>query len=263
MKKLTRWAGQNVRQLLSMLCLLLALLLLLGTAWEIRDNARGNSRTAELIEQFNPESRRPDRSDQYLNHVPMEQMDLSEYDFLVDTLMGGAGNPPPINWELPNDVVYYQEVDGKKVPALTLEKGTVVSWPRDSYFGGYGFYTFPTYEAGWRYAVPFTSEAVVSGWEKGLYVLPQTEYDYYYVRLEDLKPVVAAAYKAQGERGTPRSVRSTTLLFDEGLVRHNTFISADLRASISPAQYLPNLTAAALCLLAALLLFRAQPKHPR
>ena len=33
-------------------------------------------------------------------------------------------------------------MEGKKVPALTLEKGTMVSWPIYRYFGGYGFFGF-------------------------------------------------------------------------------------------------------------------------
>lgn len=263
MKKLARWVNQNLRLLLSTLFLLFAFLLLLGTFFQLKDNQSWNRSVVQDIEDCNPDSRSREKSDQYWNQVPMEQMDLSDFAFLGEGLTGFSPKKVSFNWRLPADLTYYRDVEGEKVPALTLKKGTMVSWPMDTYFGGYGFYTFPTYEAGWRYAVPFTSEEVVSGWEKGLYVLPQTEYDYYYVRLEDLKPVVAAAYKAQGERGTPRSVRSTILLFDEGLVRHNTFISADLRASISPAQYLPNFIAAALCLLAALLLFRAQLKHPR
>ena len=264
---LTPSARRRARFLAISFLLVLGTGLLLSTAWQVYHRSAFAHTVLSYRFEYGEEPVTLPGSGQFHDGVPLEEMDFQALGYVPDDNMRRAERYPVESCPFLDDVTYYRRENGRMVRALTLKKGTLLpcedpNLTRNPKFG-YGFYSYPTYEAGWRYAVPFTSEAVVSGWEKGLYVLPQTEYDYYYVRLEDLKPVVAAAYKALGEKGTPRSVRSTTLLFDEGLVRHNTFISADLRASIFPAQYLPNFTAAALCLLAAFLLFRAQLKHPR
>lgn len=82
MKKLARWANQNRRLLLSTLFLLFALLLLLGTFFQLTDNQSWSRSVVEDIEDCDPDSRSRKKSDQYWNQVPMEQMDMSDFAFL-------------------------------------------------------------------------------------------------------------------------------------------------------------------------------------
>ena len=55
--------------------------------------------------------------------------------------------------------------------------------------------------------MPFTSEDVYREWDIDFYILPQDRFDYYYVRLEDLKPVVRALYRENGNRATSRQIK--------------------------------------------------------
>lgn len=263
MKKLARWANQNLRLLFSVLFLLFALLLLLGTFFQIKDDQVWNRLAVRSMEDFNPDLNPNEGSNQYLDKIPMEQMDLTRLSFTVDGMVGLYPPERYSTWRLTRELTYYREANGQKVPAFTVRKGTVVAWPWHTVYGGYGFYTFPTYEEGWRYGVPFVTAQELSRWKRELEVLPPEEFPYYYVKLEDLRTVSNAMMRALGEkRGlSNREMKIWLLSFDRSLADYDVYISADLRASISPAQYLPNYTAAALCLLAALLLFRVQLKH--
>ena len=87
------------------------------------------------------------------------------------------------------------------VRALTLKKGTLLpcedpNLTRNPKFG-YGFYSYPTYEAGWRYAVPFMTAGQADIFEGETDItLSQAEYSFYYVRLEDLETVYLSRYRA-------------------------------------------------------------------
>ena len=78
---------------------------------------------------------------------------------------------------LPADLVYYREEAGQKTEAFVLKAGTEIVVDPDQNGINRGFYTFPTFEKGWRYGRPFT----VKGQEA-----PD---EYYYVKLSELEAI--------------------------------------------------------------------------
>ena len=117
---------------------------------------------------------------QYLEHSSMDEMDMKVFDPYFIHAMTGEETPYKETMILPADVVYYREEAGRKTEAFVLEKGTeVILDPYGLRYGG-GFYTFPTFEKGWRYGMPFT----VQGQE-------ETK-EYYYVKLSELETIAKA-----------------------------------------------------------------------
>lgn len=103
-----------------------------------------------LQHQFDPDANTAEGSDQYLERVPMEDIDFAALG--IDAAYAPLGYQPyTLTVTLSEDITYYREVMGVKIPALTLKKGSVISieynQERTIPFG-YGYTTYPTYETG-------------------------------------------------------------------------------------------------------------------
>ena len=140
-----------------------------------------------------------------------------------------------------------------------MKKGTeiVLTHGENSAVFGYGLTSFPTYEKGWRYAVPFTaSDEEPIPTSGSLDVLSQDEYDYYYVRLRDLYRIAAAHFRTYPEyhdRGYELSVR-TVLWADWRLFTQMMYDSPDLSLSLFDTADFCLLGGAVLSLMIAILL---------
>ncbi len=184
-------------------------------------------------------------NDQYHDHVPMEEMDLEAFDLGPDAVALVYYEPRVESIVLPDDITYYRNFWGVKLPVLTLRKGTELQMMTGSGYAlpyGYGFYTFPTYEAGWRYAVPFELYTEFDGETYLLSTLSQDAFDYLYVRLEDifrLYQVYWTEYLTERrQQSTPYTayrLYSTVLYLDGDLRRIGYYMSDEsLLASVFP-----------------------------
>ena len=158
MGRFWNWTRKNARWLMVLLLFLLGLLLSLGAFLQAGWNDRENLSRWLIYARFDPDENDAPGSDQYLDGVPMEEMDFPALGIspIGRALIGFA--PYTVSATLPKDIVYYREENGIKVPALTLSKGSEISFYITDHTiipYGYGYLTFPTYERGWRYAVPF------------------------------------------------------------------------------------------------------------
>ena len=123
----------------------------------------------------------------YQQGTPMEEMDLTRYEEYFPTIFTLTGYSLTHRIKTPVTLRYYNEIPSD-ASAITYEipKGTeILAIPEyingaPIYEIGYGYTSYPTYEKGWRYVRPFsTDNAGNPGLGK-----------YYYVRLEELEAVI-------------------------------------------------------------------------
>ena len=202
---------------------------------------------------------KPNGTNQYLRNVPMEEMDFPAYAVRLSYAIAVDETNSAQTLTLPFDLTYYRQSGNQKIPAYTLKKGTeiVLTLGENSAVFGYGLTSFPTYEKGWRYAVPFTaSDEEPIPTSGSLDVLSQDEYDYYYVRLRDLYRIAAAHFRTYPEyhdRVYELSVR-TVLWADWRLFTQMMYDSPDLSLSLFDTADFCLLGGAVLSLMIAILL---------
>ena len=272
MGRFWNWAGKNARWLIVLLFFLLGLLLSLGALLQAGQNDRENLSQWLTYAQFDPDENDAPGSDQYLDGVPMEEMDFPALGFSLAIAPLGF-DPYTLSVTLPKDIVYYREENGLKLPALTLLKGSEISFYITDHTiipYGYGYLTFPTYERGWRYAVPFEVDGendYLRDWGEES-ILSQEEADFYYVKLRDIELVYRLLVSNRlVEKGTDpqeieRRVQSNLLRIDQILQGSNIYISPDMQAAIlSPWNLFAFLIAFLLMLAAAILLFCGPAKR--
>ena len=272
MGRFWNWTGKNARWLIALLLFLLGLLLSLGALLQAGQNDRENLSQWLTYAQFDPDENDAPGSDQYLDGVPMEEMDFPALGFSLAIAPLGF-DPYTLSVTLPQDIVYYREVNGLKIPALTLLKGSEISFYITDHTiipYGYGYLTFPTYERGWRYAVPFELDGkddYIREWGEES-ILSQEEADFYYVKLRDIELVYRLLVSNRlVEKGTDpqeieRRVQSNLLRIDQILQGNNIYISPDMQAAIlSPWNLFAFLIAFLLMLAAAILLFCGPAKR--
>ena len=272
MGRFWNWTRKNARWLIALLLFLLGLLLSLGTLLRAGWNDRENLSRWSLYARFDPDENDPPGSDQYLDGVPMEEMDFPALGFSLAIAPLGF-DPYTLSVTLPKDIVYYREENGIKVPILTLSKGSEISFYITDHTiipYGYGYLTFPTYERGWRYAVPFEVDGendYLRDWGEES-ILSQEEADFYYVKLRDIELVYRLLVSNRlVEKGTDpqeieRRVQSNLLRIDQILQGNNIYISPDMQAAIlSPWNLFAFLIAFLLMLAAAVLLFCGPAKR--
>ena len=262
MSSFIRWVTRNTRNLITVLLLLLSFTLILSTGLRIYQNDQDNLVRRYLYHQFDPDENTAEGSDQYLNHVPMEEMDFPVFDISLGNGLLGF-EPYIISATLPHDIVYYREVMGIKVPALTLKKGSVVSLQLESGHSipyGYGFFTFPTYERGWRYAVPFEVDGEPFQWEGDSdATLSQETMDYYYVKLSDIIEVAQLLLSDDLDETVNAQpigfgVYNAVFRIDHLLASDNIYLSPDIGGSVFTKWDVILLVASAGCFLLALIL---------
>ena len=272
MGRFWNWAGKNARWLMVLLFFLLGLLLSLGALLQAGQNDRENLSQWLTYAQFDPDENDAPGSDQYLDGVPMEEMDFPALGFSLAIAPLGF-DPYTLSVTLPKDIVYYREENGLKIPALTLLKGSEISFYITDHTiipYGYGYLTFPTYERGWRYAVPFELDGkddYIREWGEES-ILSQEEADFYYVKLEDIELIYQLLISDRpveeeiDPRERERRVQSNLLRIDEILMLDNIYISPDMQAAIlSPWNLFAFLIAFLLMLAAAVLLFCGPAKR--
>ena len=271
MGRFWNWTRKNARWLMVLLFFLLGLLLSLGAFLQAGWNDRENLSRWSLYARFDPDANDAPGSDQYLDGVPMEEMDFPALGFSLAIAPLGF-DPYTLSVTLPQDIVYYREVNGLKIPALTLLKGSEISFYITDHTiipYGYGYLTFPTYERGWRYAVPFELDGkddYIREWGEES-ILSQEEADFYYVKLEDIETVYRTLFLTRQEstldpREMERRVLTNLLQVDGTLRWSNIYISPDVQAAIlSPWNLFAFLIAFLLMLAAAILLFCGPAKR--
>ena len=272
MGRFWNWTRKNARWLMVLLFFLLGLLLSLGAFLQAGWNDRENLSQWLTYAQFDPDENDAPGSDQYLDGVPMEEMDFPALGFSLAIAPLGF-DPYTLSVTLPKDIVYYREENGLKIPALTLLKGSEISFYITDHTiipYGYGYLTFPTYERGWRYAVPFELDGkddYIREWGEES-ILSQEEADFYYVKLGDIELVYRLLVSNRlVEKGTDpqeieRRVQSNLLRIDQILQGSNIYISPDMQAAIlSPWNLFAFLIAFLLILAAAILLFCGPAKR--
>ena len=266
------WTKKNVRWLMVLLFFLLGLLLSLGAVLQAGWNDRENLSRWLIYARFDPDENDAPGSDQYIDHVPMEEMDFPALGFSMAIAPLGF-DPYTLSVTLPKDIVYYREENGIKVPILTLSKGSEISLYITDHTiipYGYGYLTFPTYERGWRYAVPFEVDGeddYLRDWGEES-ILSQEEADFYYVKLEDIELIyqLLIADRPIAEEIDPREMERRiliNLLQVDGTLRwSNIYISPDVQAAIlSPWNLFAFLIAFLLMLSAVILLFLGPAKR--
>ena len=136
---------------------------------------------------------------QYRNELKIETIDFQSYASLFAINM--TANARTTHFYLREPLTYYEEHDGKKQPVLTLETG--IQMNPGIWEPGYGFFSYPTYEAGWRWVQPFVLEVEA----------PPENAQLYYVRLEDL--TAAARYWFESDDALRKSTVWTGLSCEE------------------------------------------------
>lgn len=100
-----------------------------------------------------------DKHTDYLNRVPMEEMDFLQYVRYLNRPVNPVYIERETAFTAPFSLYYYQEEAGRKAVCLEIPADSVIEpepeWSH-GYPLGYGFESFPTYEKGWRWARPFT-----------------------------------------------------------------------------------------------------------
>ena len=198
---LTPSARRRARFLAISFLLVLGTGLLLSTAWQVYHRSAFAHTVLSYRFEYGEEPVTLPGSGQFHDGVPLEEMDFQALGYVPDDNMRRAERYPVESYPLLDDVTYYRRENGRMVRALTLKKGTLLpcedpNLTRNPKFG-YGFYSYPTYEAGWRYAVPFMTAGQADIFEGETDItLSQAEYPFYYVRLEDLETVYLSRYQA-------------------------------------------------------------------
>ncbi len=157
------------------------------------------------------------KMEQYQRRIPMDKMELLEYGSYFDIPMAAVSIKVSNVIDLPEEIQYFTEQDGKKVPAFELSKGTSIIWipyeeVNDLYIG-YGLRGYPTYDKGWRYARPF--------------MLPDRQADarqlsYYFVRTKELEAVAKAAFRS--DEYLRKSVLSQRKTIEDAVFLYTRFI---------------------------------------
>ena len=135
---------------------------------------------------------------QYAARVPMEEMDLNVFHTLYGYTFLFPQSGSVLRFATESPITYYRQENGGKVPAITLPAGTEVEV-------GSGmlpfFFSYPTYEKGWRWAQPV--------------VVPDAEWnevrgEYFYVKTEELQ-ALAVQWKCEWEKANAGRPFTTSL----------------------------------------------------
>lgn len=222
-------------------CVAAALLLCLGlrvglSAWENRELEEGFAPSAEYTS--------------YQEQVPMEEMDLAQYDFLWVRM--ATAQYIPMDFTLQRDLVYYDRPGGEA--AYTIPAGTQLWW--DSFRDCVA--TYPTYEKGWRWARPMAPEG------------EDPPEEHYYVPLASLQSAWRDLYATnetveqrcrQAGLSPEEAARQILLQTDEEFYRRGVYLSPDLPVPLWDFGCTFLGVAAALAAAGALLVPRLGKKH--
>lgn len=130
----------------------------------------------------------------YQREVPMEEMDLMEYDRIFPNTIALISYDFIHNIKTPVTLRYYCAIPANDADyALEIAEGTTITAIplKEHSLGihevGYGYTSYPTYTKGWRYVRPFKTE----GSE-----MASAQEQFYYIRIESLEAVLEKAISA-------------------------------------------------------------------
>ena len=176
--------------------------------------------------------------DGYRNQVPMDEMDKTELNNAVGHAVA-VGNLK-VEFTLGKDIYYYAKPDKNSEVVYVLKKGDVLInlCTSHSHYSDERFCSFPTYERGWRYALP-----VLRGDSQNhdlVWNANSQEEAYAYISLDDAKYLYTsclnAYYEIMEEIGDivtkeQRKNTSYVYLYDELLYDRGVYLSPDLYQS--------------------------------
>ena len=157
----------------------------------------------------------------YQERVPMEEMDLAQYDFLWVRMV--TAQYTPMDFTLQRDLAYYDRPGGEA--AYTIPAGTQLWW--DSFRDCVA--TYPTYDKGWRWARPMAPEG------------EDPPEEHYYVPLASLQSAWKDLYATneiveqrcrEAGLSPEEAARQILLQTDEEFYRRGVCVSPDLRAPL-------------------------------
>ena len=124
------------------------------------------SNLSTYIDRTGEHERSGNLANPYAAQTPLNKVSEAELVALwekVKPVTSGVLSPssPNTGVELPFDLHYYAD-KADTAPSLTLKKGTrIYPMPEDGAFLiGYGYESFPDYDAAWRYGAPFAAQPV-------------------------------------------------------------------------------------------------------
>lgn len=163
-----------------------------------------------------------ERENDYKDGIPVHEINFRQYRQYIEFLSALPDYPP--EWDyftIDRPIIYYEEVNGEKVPAYEIPAGTEL---KTVYTNGYGFYSYPTYKKGWRWVRPFLEPDSTQSLD---------ELPYYYVKLSDLEKYLGRrlsfSYGLENilRGGIPEAVFLGTRLIDKTFYEKGIFLSPD------------------------------------
>lgn len=220
----------------------------------------------------------------YIQGVPMEEIDFD--DIRSRYIHTAAALPLPFYdfsflYTLTDDITYYTVENGNMKPAFTVPKGTEILWFCGSADYGYGLYSYPTYQKGWRYARPFRTLAELGLENRSAEKMDGNELDnllngvlseqsYYYVRLDDLKKLSGSIFTQEEIRtnylydiSSEEAARTTLFWWDDEYYRWGVFCSPDLQKNVWDIGNSILLAAAVICAAAAVIAHLRRRKNAK
>ena len=176
--------------------------------------------------------------DGYRNQIPMDEMDKTELNNAVGHAVA-VGNLK-VEFTLGKDIYYYAEPDKNSEVVHVLKKGDVLInlCTSHSHYSDERFCSFPTYERGWRYALPVLR--VDSQNHDLVWHANSQEEAYAYISLDDVKYLYTSFLNAYcdimeeiGNIVTKEQRKNTSyvFLYDELLYDRGIYLSPDLYKS--------------------------------
>ena len=170
----------------------------------------------------------------YQQGTAMEEMDLTEYEEYFPTIFTLTGYSLTHRIKTPVALRYYNDIplDDSSI-AYEIPKDTeILAIPKyingaPLYEIGYGYTSYPTYEKGWRYVRPFSTDNAIN---------PGTG-KYYYVRLEELEAVIKKVMDENKVMSKPqkyfywsdsRWIREVSLKIDSVFYSNGVYFSRDM-----------------------------------
>lgn len=144
-------------------------LLLVGNIYSLHNPLRYYS---DRLDEYFEKSKT--NNQQYIDHTPMDEMYFPDIVYAVGKIMYWPSDEASLS-ELDRigvEVKYYSEPGEESQPRFVTSPDYILR-NEDMYELGHGLTTWPTYDKGWRYAIPIGSRSD----------------EYLYVKLEDLKKV--------------------------------------------------------------------------
>lgn len=161
---------------------------------------------------------------QYGAGIPIEEIDFSLYtDANIFDKKPGTGSLKEDSITSAITLRYYAAPDESSEVVYEIPAGTKVVFSNKHMEIGYGIYSFPTYEEGWRYVRPYTVENGSIVYEED-----SISDQYYYVKTADMREYVGYLIKLCGLKNAESNARKYLFATDTALYNKGFYFSPDL-----------------------------------